>query len=76
MHSVITSRAAARDLLLVTLLCTGVASAQTVAITGGKVYPVSGPPIENATVLVVNGRITAVGASVQVPANARRQHNR
>ena len=24
--------------------------AQTIAITGGKVYPVSGPPIENGTV--------------------------
>ncbi|HET9426340.1 MAG TPA: amidohydrolase family protein [Gemmatimonadaceae bacterium] len=47
-------------------------NAQTVAITGGKVYPVSGPAIDNATVLIVNGRIAAVGQSVQVPANARR----
>jgi imidazolonepropionase-like amidohydrolase len=46
--------------------------AQTVAITGGKVYPVSGAPIENATVLIVNGRITAVGANVTIPASARR----
>jgi imidazolonepropionase-like amidohydrolase len=38
--------------------------AQTVAITGGKVYPVSGPPIEGGTVVIVNGRITAV-ASMQ-----------
>ena len=28
------------------------AAAQPIAIVGGKVYPVSGPPIENATVLV------------------------
>lgn len=46
--------------------------AQSVAITGGTVYPVSGPRIENATVLIQNGRITAVGANVQVPAEARR----
>jgi imidazolonepropionase-like amidohydrolase len=46
------------------------AAAQTVAITGGKVYPVSGPPIENATVVIVDGKITAVGASVTVPAGA------
>jgi imidazolonepropionase-like amidohydrolase len=44
--------------------------AQTVAITGGKVYPVSGPPIENATVVIVDGKITAVGANVTVPAGA------
>jgi imidazolonepropionase-like amidohydrolase len=47
-------------------------SAQTVAITGGKVYPVSGAPIDNATVLIVNGRIAAVGSNVSVPAGARR----
>jgi imidazolonepropionase-like amidohydrolase len=62
---------AARDLLLVTALA-ATAHAQTVAITGGKVYPVSGPAIENATVLIVNGRIAAVGQNVQVPAGARR----
>ncbi len=48
------------------------ASAQPVAIVGAKVYPVSGPPIENATVLIDNGAITAVGAAVTVPANATR----
>ncbi|MGE0352914.1 MAG: amidohydrolase family protein [Gemmatimonadales bacterium] len=46
--------------------------AQAIAITGGTVYPVSGPKIENATVLIENGRITAVGANVAVPAGARR----
>src|SRR5215210_175687 len=48
------------------------AAAQTIAITGGKVYPVSGPPIENGTVIITNGRITAVGANVGVPAGAQR----
>jgi len=48
------------------------AAAQTVAITGGKVYPVSGPPIENGTVVITNGRITAVGANVAIPAGAQR----
>jgi imidazolonepropionase-like amidohydrolase len=46
--------------------------AQTIAITGGTVYPVSGPKIEHATVLIQNGRITAVGANVTVPADATR----
>ncbi|MDP9204235.1 MAG: amidohydrolase family protein [Gemmatimonadota bacterium] len=47
------------------------AAAQTIAITGGKVYPVSGPPIENGTVIITNGRITAVGANVAIPAGAQ-----
>ncbi len=34
--------------------------AQTIAITGGTVYPVSGPKIEHATVLIRDGRIVAV----------------
>jgi imidazolonepropionase-like amidohydrolase len=48
------------------------AAAQTIAITGGKVFPVSGPPIENGTVIITNGKIVSVGAGIPVPANARR----
>src|SRR3954451_1354368 len=45
----------------------------TIALTGGRGFDGSGrPPIENATVLVVNGRIQEVGASVKVPAGATR----
>ena len=47
------------------------ASAATTAIVGGKVHTV-GPQgtIENGTVLIVDGRIAAVGADVDVPADA------
>jgi imidazolonepropionase-like amidohydrolase len=48
------------------------AAAQTIAITGGKVFPVSGPPIENGTVIISNGRIVSVGAGVAIPADAQR----
>ncbi len=48
------------------------ASAQTIAITGGKVYPVSGAPIENGTVLIRDGKIVAVGTNVTVPGDAQR----
>ena len=46
--------------------------AQTIAITGGTVYPVTGPKIENATVIIRDGRIAAVGANVAVPTGATR----
>lgn len=48
------------------------AGAQTIAITGGTVYPVSGPKIEHGTVVITNGKVTAVGASVPIPAGATR----
>lgn len=58
---------------LLALSLTAVAThAQTVAITGGKVYTVSGAPIDNGTVLIRDGRIVQVGANVTVPADARR----
>jgi imidazolonepropionase-like amidohydrolase len=39
----------------------------SVAITGGRVVPVDADPIENGTVLVIEGKITAVGNDVSVP---------
>ena len=57
---------------LAALLAGGaVARAETVAITGGTVYPVAGPKIANGTVVIRDGRIAAVGARVPVPAGAR-----
>jgi imidazolonepropionase-like amidohydrolase len=47
-------------------------AAQTIAITGGTVYPVSGPAIEHGTVLIRDGRIAAVGTDIAVPADAQR----
>ena len=46
--------------------------AQTIAITGGTVYPISGPKIEHATVLIRDGRIAAIGTAVTIPADATR----
>lgn len=63
-----------RFTFIAALLMTFAASAlsQTIAITGGKVYPVSGPPIANGTVLIRDGVITAVGTNVPIPAGAQR----
>jgi imidazolonepropionase-like amidohydrolase len=43
-----------------------------IAIVGGKVFPVSGPPIEGGTVVIREGKIEAVGKGVAVPADAQR----
>ncbi len=39
----------------------------SVAIVGGYVVPMDGEPIENATVIVTDGKISAVGTKVKVP---------
>lgn len=53
-------------------LATSALPAQSIAITGAKVFPVSGPPIENGTVVIRDGKIVAVGSNVAIPADARR----
>jgi imidazolonepropionase-like amidohydrolase len=52
-------------------LAAATASAETIAIVGGKVLTV-GPQgtLDNGTVLIVDGRIAAVGEDVEVPAGA------
>ena len=44
----------------------------TFAVVGARIVPVSGPAIENGTIVVQDGKIAAVGANVTVPANAER----
>ena len=42
------------------------------AIMGGRVVPVAGPPFEDGVVLISDGRIEAVGRDVRVPEAAER----
>jgi imidazolonepropionase-like amidohydrolase len=44
---------------------------RSVAIVGGRVVPIIGDPVEGGTILVTDGKITAVGAGLAVPADAR-----
>ncbi len=46
--------------------------AGTFAIVGAKIFTVSGGVIDNGTVVIQNGKITAVGAGVSIPAGAER----
>jgi imidazolonepropionase-like amidohydrolase len=59
-------------LLLGALLFTGGAAAQAIAVTGATVHT-AGPAgkIENATIVISDGRITLIGAGVATPAGAR-----
>lgn len=64
---------ALRSLVHAVAIATSIpAAAQTIAITGGRVFPVTGPAIEGGTVIVTSGKITAVGANVAIPAGAQR----
>ncbi|MGH7444471.1 MAG: amidohydrolase family protein, partial [Longimicrobiales bacterium] len=47
------------------------AHAQTTAITNARIHTISGPVIENGTIVISDGVIEAVGAEVEVPENAR-----
>ena len=46
--------------------------AQTIAITGATVFPVSGPKLEHATVVIRDGKIAAIGADITIPGHATR----
>jgi imidazolonepropionase-like amidohydrolase len=61
-----------RILAAAALFLAAPAAAQTIAIEGGDVYTAAGTPLRGATVVIQNGRITAVGQGVAVPAGARR----
>ena len=58
--------------LAMTLALAAPLAAQTVAITGARVFTVAGAPIENGTVIIRDGRIAQVGSGIAIPADARR----
>ncbi|MGH9367708.1 MAG: amidohydrolase family protein, partial [Thermoanaerobaculia bacterium] len=49
----------------------GTASGETVLLRGATVHTVSGADIANGSVLIQDGKIAAVGASVAAPPDAR-----
>ncbi|MFL5329003.1 MAG: amidohydrolase family protein, partial [Gemmataceae bacterium] len=50
------------------------ASGKTIAIVGGDVYPVTSAPIPGGTVIIQDGKITAVGKDIQIPSDAVVEH--
>ena len=62
-----------RSLLLASAACALAfpAAAETVAIVNARIEPVSSAAIPSGTLVIKDGKIAALGASVQVPAGAR-----
>jgi imidazolonepropionase-like amidohydrolase len=58
------------SVIAVAILCVATATAQAIAIRGGTVHTLAGPPIEGGTVVVENGLISAVGANFTIPVGA------
>jgi imidazolonepropionase-like amidohydrolase len=50
---------------------TQTAATTSYAIKGGRVFTLAGPPIENGTVLIRDGKIAAVGAGIAIPSDAQ-----
>jgi len=57
--------------LIGALMLAGSAQAEVTALVGATVHPVSSDAIDNATVLIRNGLIEAVGQDLTIPADAR-----
>ncbi len=56
---------------LVLFVCPILGQQQPVAFTNARIIPIVGAPIERGTIVVQNGKITAIGANVQPPAGAK-----
>ncbi|HZE99186.1 MAG TPA: hypothetical protein VE981_19435, partial [Planctomycetota bacterium] len=58
-------------MLAAAVVCVLLTQGDPVVLKGGRVVPVSGPEIESGSVLIVDGRIRAVGATVDAPAGTK-----
>ena len=52
-------------------LSAATASAETVALVGATLHPVSGPDIPGGTLVIRDGKIAAMGAGIEVPAGSK-----
>jgi len=60
-----------RSAIAACLLTTAVSAQEVLAVKAGKLITVTGPTIENATILMEDGRITKIGPDVEVPWDAK-----
>jgi imidazolonepropionase-like amidohydrolase len=57
--------------IMVGLLTTSFASAQQLAIKGGRIIPIVGDEIEDGVILIRDGKIVAVGKDLTIPIEAK-----
>lgn len=69
-HGVRSRGIAALAALVLLAQAAALTQTDTVAITGAKIHPVSGPPLATGTIVITGGTITAVGSDVAVPPGA------
>jgi imidazolonepropionase-like amidohydrolase len=55
---------------ILVLMCAAPAAAETIAITGATIYRRSDQKLENATIVIRDGKVAEIGAGVAVPAGA------
>ena len=58
-------------LAVVALAAVTAFGADTVVITNARVFPISSAPVDKATIVITDGKITAVGTKVAIPSGAR-----
>jgi imidazolonepropionase-like amidohydrolase len=59
-------------LAVVALAAVTAFGADTVVITNARVFPISSAPVDKASIVITDGKITAVGTKVAIPSGARR----
>lgn len=59
------------SLIVAAALAAAAAAGETVALVGGTLHPVVGPDVAGGTLLLRDGKITALGAGLEVPAGAK-----
>ena len=60
-----------RTVLFLLLASSPLAAQERLAIKGGRILPVAGPPIEGGIILINKGMIEAVGMNVPIPVEAK-----
>ncbi len=60
-----------RSALIVAVIAAPLGAQDRLAIKGGRILPVSGPPIDNGVIVINKGKIEAVGKDLAIPAGAK-----
>jgi imidazolonepropionase-like amidohydrolase len=71
LHAIWHRRATVIAMMFVFLPWPAAVAQDSLAIRGATIIPISGDRIENGTIVIVDGRIAAVGSDVEIPVEAK-----